>query len=140
MAWEQGPGVIELPDGVRLRGRSLRAGLGEAPTPEFGLYLLSRRPVDTPWPSRWLRWPDFWIPLSEHGARSAFDDAYRRAAQGLRVEVACRSGRGRTGTALACIAQLGGVDADDATKWVREKYNRLAVETPWQRLYVRRFS
>jgi hypothetical protein len=31
-----------------------------------------------------------------------------RAAEGVLVEVACGGGRGRTGTALACIAQLAG--------------------------------
>ena len=80
MPWSRGPGVVELPDGTRLRGR------------------------------------------------------------GLRVEVACGGGRGRTGTALACIAQLGGVEAAGATAWVRERYDRRAVETPWQRRYVRRFG
>jgi protein-tyrosine phosphatase len=56
------------------------------------------------------------------------------------VEIACGGGRGRTGTALACIAQIAGVAADDATAWVRKHYDRHAVETPWQRRYVRRFS
>jgi protein-tyrosine phosphatase len=58
----------------------------------------------------------------------------------VRVEVACAGGRGRTGTALACIAQLGGVPADEAVAWVRGRYDRRAVETPWQRRYVRRFT
>ena len=54
--------------------------------------------------------------------------------------VACGGGVGRTGTALACIAQLAGVPADEAVTWVRERYHRRAVETPWQRRYVRRFA
>jgi protein-tyrosine phosphatase len=56
------------------------------------------------------------------------------------VEVACGGGVGRTGTALACIAQLGGVPAEDAIAWVRESYVARAVEAPWQRRYVRRFN
>jgi protein-tyrosine phosphatase len=67
-------------------------------------------------------------------------EAHRRAAAGQRVEVACRGGIGRTGTALACIAQLGGVSAEDAIEWVREHYDARAVETPWQQRYVRRFG
>lgn len=55
------------------------------------------------------------------------------------MEVACAGGRGRTGTAIACLAILAGVPADRAVGWVREHYERRAVETPWQRWWVRRF-
>lgn len=140
MTWELGPGVVEFPDGTRLRGRGFRGeGQGQE-DPEWGLYLLGRRPVATPWPSRWLRWPDFWLPLDAEDAHSAFGEAHRLAREGCRVELACQGGRGRTGTALACIAQLGGVAPDSATRWVRAHYHPKAVETPWQRRYVRRFS
>ncbi len=139
MAWALGRGVVELPDGARLRGRGLRHGAPPEP-PDWGLYLLGHPPERTSWPGRWLRWPDFWLPASAHEARSAFAEAHRLAADGVRVEVACEGGRGRTGTALACIAQLGGVSAVDATAWVRTTYDARAVETPWQRRYVRRFS
>lgn len=139
MSWPLEAGVLELPDGVRLRGRGLRAGAPPPPDPDWGLYLLGRPPGGTSWPARWLRWPDFWLPHDAADARSAFQEAHARAAEGLRVEVACGGGRGRTGTALACIAQLAGVGAADATAWVREHYHPRAVETPWQRRYVRRF-
>lgn len=56
------------------------------------------------------------------------------------MEIACGGGKGRTGTALACIAQLGGVSAEEATAWVRATYDPHAVETPWQRRYVKRFA
>jgi protein-tyrosine phosphatase len=138
MSWELGPGVVELPDGARVRGRSLSAG-APARSPEWGLYLLARPPAPTAWPARWLRWPDFWLPRDTDDARAAFEEAHRRAMQGDLVEVACAGGRGRTGTALACVAQLAGVGADDATGWVRSHYNPRAVEMPWQRRYVRRF-
>jgi protein-tyrosine phosphatase len=139
-SWTLGPGVVELPDGARLRGRGLRKGAPPLPSPEWALYLRGRRPARVPWPSRWLRWPDFWLPLSVQEARSAFEEAHRRAAAGQRVEIACGGGIGRTGTALACIAQLGGVSHADATAWVRAHYNSRAVETPWQQRYVRRFA
>ncbi|WP_425336872.1 protein phosphatase [Streptomyces sviceus] len=61
----------------------------------------------------------------------------RSAAE--RVEIACGGGRGRTGTALACLAVLDGVPPREAVAYVREHYHRRAVETPWQRRYVQRF-
>ncbi len=139
MPWEPQPGLVELPDGARLRGRGLRAGDPTTPYPEWGLFLLTKRPAEVPWPARWLRWPDFWLPLSIQEARSAFEEAHRLALAGRRVELVCRGGVGRTGTALACIAQLSGMSADDAIAWVREHYHPRAVEMPWQRRYVRRF-
>ncbi len=139
MAWELARGVVELPDGARLRGRGLRHGAAPSPLPEWGLCLLGSPPPPSPWPGRWLRWPDFWLPADAQEARAAFGEAHRLAREGVRVEVVCGGGRGRTGTALACIAQLGGVRGEDATAWVRARYDARAVETPWQRRYVRRF-
>ncbi len=140
MTWDPGPGVVELPDGTRLRGRGLRAGDAQGPSPQWALLLPARQPAPAPWPSRWVRWPDFRLPRDPDDARAAFDEAHRRAAAGERVEVACAGGIGRTGTALACIAQLGGVPSDDAITWVREHYHPRAIETPWQRRYARGFA
>lgn len=133
-----GGGVVELPNGARIRGRSLRSS--PPADPDWGLYLLGKPPPETAWPRRWLRWPDFWLPMSFDDARSAFAEAHERAVAGERVEVACQGGIGRTGTALACIAQLGGVSSHEATLWVRAHYHRRAVETPWQRWYVRHYA
>jgi protein-tyrosine phosphatase len=55
------------------------------------------------------------------------------------VEIACGGGKGRTGTALACLAVLDGVPPSEAVAYVRAGYHRWAVETPWQRRYVRTF-
>lgn len=140
MPWPDGPGVVELPDGTRLRGRGLRRGRAPQPPPQWGLYLLGRPPPALPWPSRWVRWRDFWLPADRDEARAAFAEAHRRARAGGRVEIACDGGRGRTGTALACIAQLAGVPPEEAVAWVRSRYDRRAVETPWQRRFARRFS
>jgi protein-tyrosine phosphatase len=62
------------------------------------------------------------------------------AALTERVEIACRGGRGRTGTALACLAVIDGVPAGQAVAFVRQHYDPHAVETPWQRRYVARFT
>ena len=92
-----------------------------------------------PWPSRWVRWPDFRLPSDPDDLRSALADAWERAVA-ERVEVACAGGRGRTGTALACLAVLDGVPAADAVGYVRAHYHPAAVETRGQRLFVARFA
>ena len=48
------------------------------------------------------------------------------------MEVACRGGVGRTGTALAALAVLDGLPPDETMRWVRWHYHPRAVETPWQ--------
>lgn len=131
-------GVLSLPSGRLLRGRGLRQAEPDGPEPAFGLYLLSAEPPAVSWESRWIRWPDFRLPADRTAAREGFLEAWRRCAT-ERVEVACAGGRGRTGTALACIAVLDGVRPESAVAYVREHYSRHAVETPWQRRFVARF-
>lgn len=55
------------------------------------------------------------------------------------MELAC-GGHGRTGTALAYLAVLDRVPAAEAVTYVRARYDRRAVETPWQRRYADRFE
>ena len=103
------------------------------------MYLLARRPPPFAWESRWLRCPDFWVPLDGDQTRRALRDAWDRAAT-ERVEIACGGGKGRTGIGLACLAVLDGVDPREAVAFVRRGYDRRAVETPWQERYVVRFG
>lgn len=110
----------------------------EGTLPEFGIYLLAARPTPVPWESRWVRWRDMLLPVDRRDAEDAVREAWRRSAS-ERVEIACAGGRGRTGTALACVAVLDGVPAAEAVAYVRGRYDERAVETPWQRWYVRRF-
>ncbi len=131
--------MLVLPSGRTVRGKALRTPLPDGPSPEFGLYLLAHQPDPTPWPHRWLRWPDFRLPVDRAAARQALIDAWERAVD-ERVEVACGGGRGRTGTALACLAVLDGVPPSAAVAYVRQRYDPRAVETPWQRRYVARFT
>jgi hypothetical protein len=130
--WEDEVGLVELPSGVRVRGRRI----GDAVSPADFALLLADGPVPA-WAHRRIRWPDFWVPVDRADALDALHEAHRRALAGERVEVACRGGVGRTGTALAALAILHGVPASGAVAWVREHYNRKAVETPWQRLWLR---
>jgi protein-tyrosine phosphatase len=134
--WDDGaPGVVRLPSGRRVRARALRRPLPEGPLPEFAVYLAGRPPEPTPWPRRWVHWPDFRTPRDRADAEDALREAWARAAD-ERVEVACPGGRGRTGTALAWLAVLDGVAPAEAVAWVRAAYDRRAVETPGQRRLI----
>jgi protein-tyrosine phosphatase len=90
------------------------------------------------WTTRWLQWPDFRLPKDKQAARHSLEEAWAEATM-RRVEIGCSGGRGRTGTALACLAVLDGVPPEDAVAYVRRHYDHRAVETPWQRSYVARF-
>jgi len=138
-AWTVGvPGVLSLPSGRLVRGRGLRRPLPDTALPEFGVYLLGRRPKPMSWEARWVRWPDFALPTHDDDAHHAMRVAWRRAVN-ERVEVACAGGRGGSGTALACLAVLDGVPPPEAVAYVREQYDPRAVATPWQCRYVARF-
>jgi Protein-tyrosine phosphatase len=131
--WAGEPGVVRLPGGALVRGRRLVDDVSPA---DFGLVLA---PGPAPaWPHRRVRWPDFWIPLDGDDAWDALREANRRVLAGERVEVACRGGVGRTGTALAALAVLDGLSPGEAVRWVRREYHPRAVETPWQRWWLRR--
>lgn len=138
--WESSQdGILVLPSGRCIRGRALSEPLPTGPHPEFGLYLLGKPPLPVEWESRWVRWPDLRLPADERDALDALTEAWRRA-EAERVEIACWRGRGRTGTALACIAVLDGVPPEQAVSFVRKHYRRRTVETPRQRRFVARFQ
>lgn len=137
--WEaDAPGVVTLPSGRRARGRALRRPRPAGPPPQYGLYLLGhgRSAPTVDWPADVLRWPDFGLPTDRDAADRLLQALWERADH-ERVEVGCAGGRGRTGTALAVLAVLDGVPPADAVDWVRDRYHRRAVETPWQRRWVR---
>ena len=122
--------------GVALRGRWSAAGsscrpacgcaVGGSPTGrtircDF-LLALADGPTP-PWTVRRIDWPDFRLPRDRADALAALADGLRRAREGQRVEVACLGGRGRTGTALAAMAVLDGMDPAAAVPWVRRVYH-----------------
>ena len=138
--WVAGaPGVLELPSGRLIRGRGLRGPDPGGPDPEFGLYVVGSALHGVPWEFRWVAWPDYGLPADPAAMRSALVEAWERADR-ERVEVGCIGGRGRTGTALACIAVLDGVSADQAVEYVRRHYHPDAVETEEQRQFVAAFA
>jgi protein-tyrosine phosphatase len=133
------PGLLRLPSGRVVRGRPLSKPVPDGAAPTLGVYLLGREPAATAWPAHWVRWPDFGLPRDRDALREALQAALVESETG-RVEFGCGGGRGRTGTALACLAVLDGVPAAEAVVYVRQHYSRHAVETPWQRGFVKRFS
>ncbi len=130
--WTDDAGVVDLPGGARVRGRRLRDDVVPA---DFAL-VLAAGPVP-PWPHRRIDWPDFRVPTDRADALDARREAHRRTMAGERVEVTCRGGVGRTGTALAALAVLDGLTPGEAVGWVRSRYHPRAVETPWQRWWLR---
>lgn len=128
--------MLELPSGRFVRGRALQT-LPEGPLPTYGVYLLGKPPQPVSWESTWVRWPDFRLPTDREHAARTLRAAWQRLATD-RVEVACVGGRGRTGTALACLVALDD-PGTDAVAYVRRHYDRHAVETPAQRRYVAAF-
>lgn len=136
--WEPGAaGVVTLPSGRRIRGRSLRAAPDESA--DWTLALYGRRPEGLTNDRRWVRWPDFLLPSDDADAIAALREAHSRALT-ERVEIACGGGRGRTGTALAAIAVLDGLSVRQAISLVRTVYHPGAVETPWQARWLRRLT
>jgi hypothetical protein len=131
--WATGRGVVRLPGGGLVRGRRL----GDAASPADFSLVLAPGPAPA-WPHRRVRWRDFWVPSDTADTMDALREVRRRAAAGERVEIACHGGVGRTGTALAALAVLDGLTPADAVRWVRATYHRRAVETPWQRWWLRR--
>ncbi|MGC5617361.1 protein-tyrosine phosphatase family protein [Georgenia sp. Z1491] len=134
--WDAEPGVVRLPDGRTVRGTGRRVARDDASPPDHAVYLLARDPQETGWPNRCVRWRDFSLPASTEDALDALRDAHARAAD-ERVEIACHGGTGRTGTALAVLAVMSGVPAEDAVGWVRSAYRPRAVETRRQREWIR---
>src|SRR4051812_26679755 len=131
--WPGGQGGVQLAGGAYVRGRRL----GNAPAPADFTLVLGKGPAPE-WAHRRVAWPDFRVPSDREDALAALREAHDRASAGERVEVACHGGVGRTGTALAALAVLDGLDPPAAVRWVRADYHRRAVETPWQRWWLRR--
>jgi hypothetical protein len=137
-------GAIGLPDGAWVRGRGLRRPIPAGPLPDHGLYLgtwwLRRRhDAAMTWPRDWVSWPDMLLPLDRDHAIGRIRALHELAREGLRVEVACAGGVGRTGTVIACLAILAGLPPDQAVAWTRAHHHPRAVETPWQRRWVAGF-
>ena len=127
---------VALPDDTTVIAVSFDAldPYGRDDPPDFGLYLDDL--WQPPWPHAHVAWPDFGVPDDAGELVRALRSLHDRASAGERVELGCLGGHGRTGTALACLAVVGGHPAEDAVTWVRSVYCAEAVETPEQEAFV----
>lgn len=130
---------IRLPDGTLIQASPIADRRTDDGWREFGLYL---DPAWLPaWPAVVLDWPDFGLPASSEEAYQQILAAFERARAGVRVEVGCLGGLGRTGTVLACFVVLcSGLDAAEAVRWVRAHYDSRAIETREQEQWVEWFA
>jgi protein-tyrosine phosphatase len=121
-----------------VRGRGLRIDNPYKPDPEFAVYLVGSDLYGVAWEYRWVDWPDFGLPANPAALRENLIETLARSST-ERVEVGCMGGKGRTGTALACLAVLDGAPATDAVAYVRQHYSLDAVETLEQASFVASF-
>jgi hypothetical protein len=129
---------VTLPDGTRIRASSILERDDNDSTRAFGLYMDER--WGPTWPAEIVAWPDFGLPLHPEHAAAQIQRAYSRARGGETVEIGCIGGRGRTGTVLACLAVLAGVNPPEAVAWVRKNYRSDAVENVEQETWVDWFA
>ncbi|MFP7695737.1 protein-tyrosine phosphatase family protein [Trueperella sp. LYQ143] len=140
--WEHGPGVVEFPSGRRIRGRSWRTPVDEHASLcivlTTGVGSKYGRPGVTGDAAQTITidWPDYRLPRRASHARDVLRDAWQRAAH-ERVEIVCGGGVGRTGTALAIIGVMDGMDPQEAIDFVKEHYDEGSIENPAQRAFVR---
>jgi Swiss Army Knife protein, DSP-PTPase phosphatase domain len=130
--------IVTFPDGSHVRASSLADRREDDPERAYGLYLDARWAPT--WPADVIAWPDFGLPVDPTVAAQQITDAFLRARRGELVEVGCLGGSGRTGTVLACMAVLAGVEPAEAVPWVRAAYRREAVETADQEAWVLWFA
>lgn len=137
---------VGLPDGVVVQARAL-TGPRQRRQPTFGVYLCGRRSRGRvartwtgTWRAVWLDWPALGVPADSSAAVAALVEAHLRAARGELVEIACGSGRSRTGTALAALAVCSGLDVDEAVAWVRTAYPPARLITGRQRRWLHEWA
>ncbi len=84
-----------------------------------------------------LRFPiaDFGVPENAAAFRSFLERVLAAMRAGEGIYVHCAMGRGRTGTALACLLALAGAEGDPVAL-TRALYRRDTVETAGQRAFV----
>lgn len=150
--WRQ---PIEIVHGVRVYASAYtdRPRSSEWDWPEVGVYLSERWVEDVPLASfHWagpvlgpsaqivLPCPDGGCPLYEDETERVFAYALNAARAGRFVEVGCHAGHGRTGTALAALMIIAGLDAETALLCLWQQFCEFAVETPSQERYLFDFA
>lgn len=130
---------VELLDGTRVYCSSLwDTRKDEKDHPDRGLYFDWSWKPD--WRSELSHWPDFGCPTNLKATAEAIKDHYEFAKQGLKVDLGCIGGHGRTGTALACMYILSGAKPGEAGQLVRKQYCNEAIESKIQVWYLTWFD
>lgn len=132
-------GFVVLPSGRRIRGGAMTGDRPRGWHPRLALHLSWRRPRAPEWEREWIRWPDFRGPSDPAAALAVLREAHRRSLE-EDVEILCRGGVARTGTALAALVVLEGRKPESAAAWVRANYAPRAVQTMWQWTFLFRVS
>lgn len=139
--WAMSHGVVEFPSGRRVRGRSWRKATEEPAdlcvilTTGVGSRFGHPGVVTSATETILIDWPDLRLPRRPAQAHEVLREAWERA-ENEKVEIVCAGGVGRTGTALAIIGVLDGMDPHAAIDFVKTNYDPHAVETPAQRAFV----
>lgn len=129
---------VEFADGTTVYASSAHSREPVEAAPDWGLYL------DSMWNPAGLAylvdWRDYGLPTRYDTAAYAIIDSFNKATKGLWVEVGCIGGHGRTGTALACMAILGGMLPEDAINHVRTTYCEHTIESDDQLWFIEWFN
>ena len=88
-------------------------------------------------PSIVVKWPDYEAPDLDPIWWERLVSWFLVQETPIKVGIGCTGGHGRTGTALAILAELSGVcKNDDPVLWVRKQYCEFAVESGTQLDYI----
>jgi len=131
---------VEFPDGTIIYASSAGQTSKDRVKPDYGCYAYDQF-NPRPNMASFIKWADFGLPYAE--IRFVAYELRRMVAlakQGFDVEVGCMGGHGRTGTMLACIGTLCGIEPPDAVAWVQKHYCAEAVESDEQEWYVLAFD
>ena len=127
---------IEVADGVYVYCSSMAPTRKEGEfVPDWGLYADWGWKV-ADWRAEHIDWPDHNIPKNKTVAFEQIVDFYERMEEGVKVEIGCIGGHGRTGTILACFYVLGGKTAEQARQAVWSEYCKEAIEAKSQEWFV----
>ncbi len=139
-SWDPaGPGVLRLPSGRLVRGRGLLRAYPMGPPPTFGVYLLGKPASLVAWESRWVRWPDLWLPSDPADAGPPCRRrGNARPPSGSNLPAAAAAGA--PGRHWPASRSSTACPPPRRSSYVREHYDRRAVETPWQKRFVARFA
>lgn len=130
--WNMSEGVVELPSGRRIRGRSWSdpvceiADVSAILTTADPDVFAGRDAQGIAENVVYISWPDGRIPRRPQQAIEQLKDLLK-SADDKRIEVTSGSGMGRTGTALAIMAVLEGMEPSKAIDFLHEAYSDDAV-------------